>query len=803
MLIQEIIKEAVKKYSSKVFIVEREAYRREEYTYQQIYDRSLSICAYFKKKDIKKGDKIMVYLPNSSDYTSIFWACALSGVVLVPLDFNSSPEFAEKIYGLTGSRLIFCSIYKKPQKGKKFFQEEMDSLYGQYSPKEICYNLDEGDIFEIVYTSGTTSDPKGVILTNKNLASNITSSAKLMDFPVSQYSFLSILPLSHLFEQTVGLFLPILHGGKIVYLSSKKPASLLDAFKHEKITSIVSVPLFLDLLKSRILSKAKETGKDKQLLNLLEKTKNYPLIVREVIFHKIKSNFPYLKHIVSGGSALSLETEKFWNSLGIELLQGYGLTETAPVLTCNSKKEKKQGSVGKPLSGVELKIASDGEILAKGDNVFIGYYKDDAQTARVFEAGWFRTGDIGKFDEDGFLFLTGRKKNMILSSSGLNIYPEDLEKVLNKIPGVDDSVVLGLDEGKTLAAVILSKNKIKPEQLLMEANSKLAPSQKISKIIQWPDNEFPKTATQKVMRRKVEEGIKLGKIKKEFTTDPLFAIISEICRVSLKNIKENSKLINFGLDSVKRIELVTKIEESFNIEFDESLINEKTTILDLRKYLRGSSNEVKESGISFLNSKIFNPFRFLVQELSFLTLGLFYRVDVRGQENLPKDNCIFIANHQSMLDTFALFKALPIGYRLNTCSAAAKDFFFENKITGFFGRMSFNAFGFARSGNTKQSLKDFSSLINKGKNVLIYPEGTRSREGKLLEFKEGIGILAWELNKKIIPIKLKGLYEILPVGRFFPRFGKVQVIIGKPVKFNKMISPTQITKKLHSIIEEM
>ncbi|MEM4271391.1 MAG: 1-acyl-sn-glycerol-3-phosphate acyltransferase, partial [Candidatus Pacearchaeota archaeon] len=449
------------------------------------------------------------------------------------------------------------------------------------------------------------------------------------------------------------------------------------------------------------------------------------------------------------------------------------------------------------------RIAKDGEILARGDNIFRGYYKNKEETEKTLKEGWIYTGDIGKFDEEGFLYIVGRKKNMILSSSGMNIYPEDIEKVLNKISGIKDSVVLGLDNGKTLVAVILSDKKIDNEKIIKEANSKLSEHQYLSKIIQWPEEDFPRTTTKKVIRRKVEERIILGKPLFEKSSDVLLNIIAKICDIPAKSIKENSKLINLGLDSIKRIELVTEIEDNYNIEFNESLITEKTTVEDLRKLLKTSSDYHTESGINYLNSKIFNPIRFVFQNLVFLALRPFYSISVKGLENLPKENCIIIANHTSMFDTFALFKALPFSYRMNTASAAAKDFFFKNKITGFFGRLSFNAFGFSRKGNTKQSLKDFSNLINKGMNVLIYPEGTRSRTGKLLDFKEGIGVLEWELNVPIVPVKLKGLHEVLPVGSYFPKFGKVEVIIGKPLTFNKMTSPKEITKKLYETIKNL
>lgn len=800
MTLKELIQTSVKEFSDKPFIIDKGEYSKNIYTYQQIYEKSLKIISCFKKQGISKNDKIITFMPNSSDYVAVMWACALSGVILVPIDVNSQTNFLEKIYSTIKAKLAFCSVYKSSQKTKNYFVEEIENIYEQYPAKESTEKITSQDIFEIVYTSGTTSDPKGVILTQENLYQNVIASADVIISNIKNASTLSILPLSHLFEQNCGLFIPTLLGAKITYLSSKKTSKITEAIKEEEINTIISVPLFLDMLKQKIISEAQKQNHD---IEILLKGYRYS-ILKKLIFRKIKNKLYPLQTLIVGGSSLSPETEKFWKGLGFNVLQGYGLTETSPVLTCNSIKDYKESSVGKPLNNIEIKII-DNEILAKGKNVFSGYYNNPEETKKTLENGWIKTGDLGKIDKDGFLFITGRKKNVIISPSGLNIYPEDIEKEINKNIAIKDSVVLGLNNGKDLTAVILCKNKINEEEFKKQINEKLPENQKLTKIIIWPEQDFPRTTTMKTIRREIESYVNTKKLTSTNTNsdDKLKRLISIICKTNESKIKESTRLKDLGLDSIKRIELVTKIEEQFNIDFDETSINEKTTITNLRTSIKTSSSDKSTSQINLLNSRLFNPIRFLLQEVSFLGLSMFYRIKLSGKENLPKEKCILIANHTSMLDTFAIYKALPFSYRFNTCPAAAKDFFFKNKIVGLLGKLTFNIFGFSRKEDTKQSLKDFGKLTDTNHNILIYPEGTRSRTGKLAEFKEGIGIIAREISIPIVPIKIKGLYEVLPTGNYWPKFGKVEIKIGKPLKFNKMQSPQEISKILHKTIGEM
>lgn len=796
MTLAELIKKSVNNFSNNIFLVDKGDYTKKEYTYKEIYEKALKIANYFKENNIAKGDKVITFMPNCSDYVSVIWACALSGVILIPLDINSQTSFLEKIYNASKTKRVFCSVYKASPKTKNILIEEMDKIYDNYSPKNNSVKIKSSDIFEIVYTSGTTSEPKGVILTQENLYENVLSMIDSITHSTRNMSMLSVLPLSHLLEQNIGLFNAVYLGTKVTYISSKKTSKIIEAIKEERINTIVAVPLFLEIFKQKILNEFK----NKKIENIEDKN----ILIRKFLYYKIREKLYPLKTYIVGGSALNIDTEKFWKTAGFRVLQGYGLTETSPVLSCNSSKENKDGSAGKPLKNVEI-IIENGEILTRGKNVFKGYYNNPEETKKVFENGWFKTGDLGKLDKENYLFLTGRKKNVIISPSGLNIYPEDIEKVLNSYEAITSSVVMGLNNGKDLTAAVIAKNKINPEIFKINVNTKLSDSQKLTRIIVWPEKDFPRTPTMKILRNKVEEYVKTNKYEdtNSNSEDKLTNLIATICKKNPDNINEKTKLTECGLDSIKRIELVTKIEEIFNTEFNEENINETTTIHTLRNSIKQSNTNKSKSEIGFLNSLVFSPIRFILQEFSFIGLSIFYRTKIIGRENLPEEKCILIANHVSMLDTFVVYKSLPMNYRLTTCPAAAKDFFFENKFLGFMAKMIFNAFGFSRKGNITQSMKDLGKLLDKNNRILIYPEGTRSRTGKLAEFKEGIGVIARETNLPLVPIKIDGLHKILPVGSYWPRFGKVEVKIGKPLKFNKMQSPIGITKILHDKIASM
>ena len=393
------------KDSERTAIVDRKEYRGFSYSYKQLYILSRKFASFLKENNVKKGDKIIVWNFNGIEYAVIFLGAILAGVVIVPIDLRSNIDFVKKIQKQVNAKIIFQTRYKPKVKGKVIFTEQLLDLLEKVEIKKDSTNIKENDVAEILYTSGTTGEPKGVILTHKNFVSNVNALNKIeyIDF---KFRFLSVLPLSHVFEQTVGFFIPFSNRATIIYIKSLKASTLFEAFKEEKITNAVIVPRLLQLIHSGILKKVKDENKEKQFNFMLNASAKLPFNLRKALFGKIHRKFGNkISYFICGGATLDKELEEFYDNIGILILQGYGLTETSPVLTCNSLTERKIGSVGKVIPGIEIKIDETKEILAKGDSITNGYFKNPEKTKELFKDSWLKTGDLGHMDYEGFLYL--------------------------------------------------------------------------------------------------------------------------------------------------------------------------------------------------------------------------------------------------------------------------------------------------------------------------------------------------------------------------------------------------------------
>ena len=373
----------------KIAIINRKEYRKFEYNYQQLYNLSNKFATFLKNNNLKKGDKIIIWISNGIEYAACLFGAFLEGIIVVPIDKQSNISFVEKIQEQVNAKLIFQTKYQpKLKKIKTIFIEQLLNILENTKIKESNTQINENDIAQIVYTSGTTGDPKGVILTNKNTVSNINSLNQLREISEKD-KFLSVLPLSHVFEQTIGLFVPTLNKSTIVYMGSLKLSSLFEAFREEKPTRITLVPRLLQLIYSGIMQEVKEKNKEKPFSFLLNISKKLPHALRKKLFYKIHKQLGNkLKYFICGGSTLDPELEKFYDTIGLPVVQGYGLTETSPVLTNNTLKKRKIGSVGKAIPGVKIKISKEKEVLTQGPNITQGYYQNPIKSKELFEKGW-------------------------------------------------------------------------------------------------------------------------------------------------------------------------------------------------------------------------------------------------------------------------------------------------------------------------------------------------------------------------------------------------------------------------------
>ena len=805
------------KRNSKVFVY-RTGIRRFEFTYRQLYNLSLQMASYLSQQGIKKGDKVAIFAPNNPYWAISYFGILLVGGVVVPIDFAGGIKRAETIVKLSHAKFIIQSIYKfeklnpNPTESSGFktvMIEDLVFLLKSLNPIKKIIQVKPTEICEIVYTSGTTGDPKGVVLTHKNIVSNILAACNHISIPSASWriNFLSVLPLSHMLEQTVGFLVPLYRGDKIIYLRIVKPSAILEAFKEENIAAMLVVPRVLLLLKNTIERELSEKG----LMPFLH-FKISRRIISYIIRKKFGGNF---QMFICGGAALPIEVFTFWKKMGFKVIEGYGLTECSPIVSANTFEKQISGSVGKPLKGVKVKLDNN-ELLVKGENVFSNYYENPDETEKAFINGWFRTGDYVDVDKNGNIFIKGRKKDVIVNASGINIYPQDLENVLNKVKGVKDSCVLGLDLGigeEVHAALLLQNKDVKVSEVVRLANEKLDSLAQIEGFSVWEDIDFPRTTTLKIQKFKVKERL-LNQDKKEEKTsrDTLISLLSNVSKKSVDEIKENSILTSdLGLNSLSRLELINYLEQEYRVDLEDTTINQNTTVADLRKLLEQRGKIKKQRGLwLWLNNGLGRAMREFLDFIFQIPLShLFFDLDIHGLSNLKnvKSPVVFISNHVSYLDQPAIMYSLPANFRYKTASATREEFFFSETGTPFFRKIlfpysmiGFNTFLLPQKSGFRKSMAFMGKLIDHKVNILVFPEGERAKTGKLGSFMQGLGLIVKELQVLVVPIRIFGMEKIYPRGTIFPKKGKCTVIFGKPIEFTAETSSEIIQKSRNAVL---
>lgn len=826
MILSKILEQTTIKFSNKPALTMKMGFRTITFTYNQVYEISKKVAILLEKNGIKKGDKVLICAPNSPYWICVFWGIILRGAIVVPLNIQSTKSIIDKIAQQTESKIIFKNIFFKHELPSYIKQFEIDFLQELISDINIkdfnSVEISENDLYQIMYTSGTTGDPKGVMLTHKNVCSNLEAISNVIIVNLEKDIVLSILPLSHIFEQTTGFLLPYSRGVHIVYTHSY--AAIRTLLKEYKITKLIAVPEFLQILMSRIEIEAELKGRKslfKKLIKISQKFNNR--FISKLLFYPIIKNLGgRLNTFASGGAPLDINLEKKWEAMSIEVLQGYGLTETSPVISTNTFNEKKLGSVGKVLKNVQLKLANDGEILVKGPNVFVGYYKNEEKTKEAFtDDGWFKTGDLGYIDSDGFLFIKGRKKYVIIGPGGQNVYPEDIEIELNKIPGVIDSCVLGIEKEHgsiEIHAVLLldSNQKINPDEMIHKANQHLSSYQQITGYSVWPDIDFPRTATRKIKKEEVRKFIEENKKEnisevKDQKKSRIIQILSQISGIEASKISENTKIVpELNLDSLMRVELVAWIEEDMNIVINEEDIGSSTTVKDLEKIV----NEKKPAKDQYQlkkwsRSKWILPLRFILQQIIFAIYRPFIKLKVEGKENLKNIPypIIFMPNHVSFIDSLVVAKAVPWRIRNKLSFAAARDVLYDyyKKYSSII-EAAFNSFPIQRKEqeNIKLGLDFIGKMLDQGFSVVLYPEGKMSLDGKMLPLKKGAGLIAVEMNVYIIPVKIIGSSKVVPYGKILPKSrSEVIVKFGKPLKYKRSDSYTFATEQINKELQDL
>ena len=477
-------------------------------TYGELRERARNFAGYLQEQGVLQGQRILLWGASRIDWMISFLGIAMVGGVAVPLDVSSREDFIQRIAETTGATHLITT-------GKQFATLkhppvpliDLDALpHGAFDAARLP-ELDENDLIELVFTSGTTGLPKGVMLTNKNIASDAGAALKVVDI-TPQDRALSILPLSHMFEMTIELAI-LSAGASILYARSLVPDTLLKLLGTQNVTLMVLVPQALQLFMNGIERQVRLQKREKQW-ELLHCIAQYlPFSLRRVVFGTVHKRFGgHFRFFISGGAYLPPKLAERWENMGFRVMQGYGATECAPVVSVTPYHDHTYESVGKPLPGIDVKVAEDGEILVHGPNVALGYWKSPEATAAAFQDGWYHTGDLGYLDRQNNLYLKGRKKNLIVLANGLNVYPEDIENVLQAHPAIKDAVVIGLTEGgqgPVVHGVLLMEDAARAKSAIQQTNKQLAQHQQIRGYTIWPEEDFPRTHTLKVKRPEVLE----------------------------------------------------------------------------------------------------------------------------------------------------------------------------------------------------------------------------------------------------------------------------------------------------------
>ncbi len=732
--------------------------------------------------------------------------------------------------------------------------EEIAELKGEEKPP-VEVEIDSEDLASLIFTSGTTGDPKAVMLTHKNFASLLASLVPL--FPLThEDSSLSILPLHHTFEFACGLLLPFSRGARITYLEELTGENLVTALKEARITALVGVPALWQLLAKRIRSQLKERGKVVATLfdglfklnHSIGKTVGFD--IGKVLFAPIHRELGgNLRYLISGGAALPKETQELFISLGLPLSEGYGLTEASPVITVSKFTRKpKFGRVGKPIPGVEIKIDSPneqgvGEVLARGPNVMKGYADNPEATHKVLdEDGWLHTGDLGKLDHKGRLILMGRAKEVIITSSGENVYPDDLEEMIGLPKYIKELAVVGLPmndntEQIALLAVPEEDDDLTLAQRIAKARESLhdrlfaLPDHSRPKIIHFQAEDLPRTPTKKVKRSAVREI--LEDLESQFSENQEEAesislsktIVDAIIRVtgaSREDVFSSNRLaVDLGIDSLLMGELHVELEKALGQKIPSDRLNQcesvreiQQLILDLEleqsSVLQPPKDDEEEDDGEWVELPEFA--KDMAKSLLASVQNFFYKrvmkVRVYGRANIPYNrHTIVVANHNSHLD-LGLIKTALGSYADGIKTLGAKDYFFEKEEWRRYYFENFtNVIPVDRKGTVEEGLEEARRALQRGETLLIFPEGTRSKTGQLQPFKPGVGVLARDLDVDILPIYTKGSYESMPKGRPLPTKRQLTVWIGPPLSHEllhekvKGLEPQDAAQTLTRIVQ--
>lgn len=821
---------------------QKRGYRTESFSYGDILDLASGFAAELDGRGIRKGDRIMIWGENCAEWVAAFFGSVLRGVVVVPMDHAASTDFAFRIFDQVQARLLVASrehIRASEAARSAFPSLILQELSEVKTPSQSrAVSVGAENVLQIIFTSGTTAEPRGVVITHGNVFANIAPLEREMQSYlkyerfVHPIRFLNLLPLSHVFGQFLGMFLPPLLGGTVIFQEGLKPSEIIYTIKGERVSVLVSVPRVLQSLKQKIEGDLEDGQQMDDFRKRFAGAEGKHFLRRWWSFRSIRRMFGWkFWAFISGGATLDGETEHFWDQLGYAVIQGYGLTETTSLISVNHPFRLGKGSIGKVLPDREVKLAEDGEILVRGGGVASGYWDQTGEHAVSDEEGWYRTGDIGALDAAGNLYFKGRKKEVIVTPSGTNVYPEDLEAALRRQPEVKDCVVVGIERAGNAepCAVVVLRGKADVVTVVRRTNESLAEYQRMRLWMEWPQEDFPRTSTQKPRRNVIAQAVQANLQHPEeaitAATDqgPLSDLISRISGRLRPALRGDANLdSDLGLSSLDRVELLSALEDRYQVDLSETRFSGVKTVGDLEHMLRGEP--VPAAAHHYPSWTLHWPAtwarliaHYLLMRPAILLLGW---PRIEGREHLQgvQGPLLVISNHVGDVDPGFILTALPARFRNHLAIATGgealealrspspdRNLFLRiyDRLQWFLGVSLLNLFPLPREAGFPRSFAYAGQAVDQGYSVLIFPEGRHTTTGKMNPFRSGIGLLAQNLGIPVLPMRIDGLFEAKQASKRFVAPYTIRVRIGKPIKFDPGTDPEKIATGLQKAVEEL
>ena len=823
----DLVRNSGERFGRLPALIIRPSFRTRTMTYGDLADAVPRVARVLSDKGLEVGDRAIIWAVNRPEWGLAFLAVAHAGGVAVPLDVRHTVDFGRRIVDQTTPKLVLASRQTEASAralGLPIVWIESLPDLARRSETLPAARTEAGTLAEIVFTSGTTGEPKGAMLSHGNLMSCATAMSEVMSITPDD-RLLSVLPLSHLYEQVLGFIGPLLVGASIVYPVSRQPAVLIRTFRDFRVSILLIVPQGLQLLTNAIERRVDQAGRREPFERLHRLARRLPRSLRRLVFRPVLGQFGGRLHTIGvGASALEVDVAQRWIDMGVQILQGYGATEMGPVITFTRPERNVLGTVGEPLPGIEVRIGDDGEILARGPGRFLGYWENEVATAAAIDPeGWYHTGDLGAFTDSGMLTFRGRKKDMLALPDGQKVYPEDVEAFLRLDPRVEDATVVGWPVGAGLRvhAVLLLAEAGMADDVIRVANSHLAPHQQIRGMTVWPDPDLPRTHTLKV--RKPEVLARLAALESPdqpvvtgpaplghgpvVDVDPVTAIIASVGGLVPASIRSDARLsTDLNMDSLRRVELLGVIEEELGVFVDDDALDPDATVKDLVALVDAAREAKRKPGSwAWPLSPIVRAIGLTSQILLIYPfIHAFYKVRVTGLERLDgvKGPVLFTPNHCLHLDNAIILTRLPVGVRWKLSVAAAADTIYDNPVKGVLASLVANAFPLAREGGVRKSLELLGARLDRGFNILLYPEGKLTVGGPLQPFKAGAGLIAVEGGAPIVPVKIH-IHEMSWIDRRrwpSPLRGDVELVVGDPIWFDADTDHATATTRLEAAV---